>query len=497
MMLTEPASRRHVLQSIGSLALLGAAPLTLGGCESLLEQIRNRPVRRSLRTMPANDQVIQTYRAAVAAMKALPASDRRSWNAQAQIHFDHCPHGNWFFLPWHRAYLLYFEQICRELTGERSFALPYWNWTCQRQIPAPFLGDASNALFVSGRSGVPPAALPDEVVGTALMATILGEPNFNLFASDPAPTLRPSVGYGTLEATPHNSLHGFVGGVMGSFQSPRDPVFWMHHNMIERIWWEWNGVLGNANTNDTAWTQMSLGGMFCDRAGAVIDGVTVGLLNLAPLLSYRFDTDSFTSCIRDLRPHVIADREALSRFLREGGQVELRRVDTVASSGAFEVPVGRAATARLSVKNVPNLAAVTRQGPQRLLLRVVPAEQPATGDFFVRVFVGMPEAGPDTPTDGPRYAGSFAFFNDPAALGHHGHGGTAANAAFVVDVGAAIERLRASGAALPETLDVQLVAVPMPGAPARARTLRVSGLELRLAESRTPAPRRMREGESQ
>jgi tyrosinase len=494
MLLPETASRRRALQSFGSLALLGLAPLTLGGCESLLEQIRNRPMRRSLRTMPANDPVIETYRAAVAAMKALPASDRRNWNAQAQIHFDHCPHGNWFFLPWHRAYLLYFEQICRELTGEKGFALPYWNWTCQRQIPAPFLGDASNALFVSGRSGVPPAALPDEVVGTALMEMILGEPNFNLFASDPAPTLRPSVGYGTLEATPHNSLHGFVGGVMGGFQSPRDPVFWMHHNMIERIWWEWNGVLGNANTNDTAWTQMSLAGMFCDRTGAVIDNITVGLLNLAPLLSYRFDNDPFTTCIRAVRPHVITDREALSRFLKDGARVELRRVGIVARAGDFEVPVGRTTTTQLSVKNVPNLAGVSRQGPRRLLLRVVPAEQPATGDFFVRVFIGMPEAGPDTPTDGPRHVGSFAFFNDPAAVGHHAHGGTSANAAFVVDVGAALERMRATGAALPETLGIQLVPVPMPGASPRSRTLRIRSLELQLADSVTPEPRPLGEG---
>ena len=76
------------------------------------------------------------------------------------------------------------------------------------------------------------------------MDAILDEPNFNLFASDPAGTLRPPVGYGTLEGTPDNSVHGFVGGVMGSFQSPRDPIFWTHHNMIERVWWDWNGVRG-------------------------------------------------------------------------------------------------------------------------------------------------------------------------------------------------------------------------------------------------------------
>ena len=497
MNVTHSAGRRSALQTLGSLALSGLAPVTLGGCESLLEQIRNRPVRRSLRTLPSTDPVIETYRAAVAAMKALPSSDRRSWNAQAQIHFDHCPHGNWFFLPWHRAYLLYFEQICRELTGEQGFALPYWNWTCQREIPAPFLGDASNPLFSPGRASVSSATLTDELVGTALMDSILDEPNFNLFASDPSPTLRPAVGYGTLEGTPHNSLHGIVDGVMGGFQSPQDPVFWMHHNMIERVWWEWNGERGHANTNDPAWTGLSLGGMFCDRSGTLIDSVTVGLLNLAPLLSYRFDSDSFTGCGLALRPWVIRDREALSRLLKEGGRVKLRRVSTVARAGPVEIPVGRAATASLSIKDVPNLAELSRTGPRRLLLRVVPSEQPATGEFFVRVFIGMPDAGPDTSIDRPQYAGTFAFFNDPRAHGHHGHGGAHSNAAFVVDAGAALQRMRAGGAALSETLDVRLVAVPMQGETTPNRALRVGSLALELAESSTPPARPLGEGTRQ
>ena len=135
------SDRRSFLQVLGGISALGVAPITLGGCESLLERIRNCPMRRSLRTLPANDPIIQTYRAAVAAMKALPASDRRSLECPGtDLTSAITPHGNWFFLPWHRAYLLYFEQIRRELTGEASFALPYWNWTCQRQIPAPFLG---------------------------------------------------------------------------------------------------------------------------------------------------------------------------------------------------------------------------------------------------------------------------------------------------------------------------------------------------------------------
>src|SRR5262245_48458449 len=100
-------SRRTVLAALSKLTIagltLGTGAFALGGCESILEQIRNRPMRRDLATLSPSDPVITTYRAAVAAMKALPATDPRNWNAQAEIHFNFCPHGNWFFLPWHRA----------------------------------------------------------------------------------------------------------------------------------------------------------------------------------------------------------------------------------------------------------------------------------------------------------------------------------------------------------------------------------------------------------
>jgi tyrosinase len=94
---------------------------TLGGCESCLERIKKRPTRRRLRTgSPEVDAAIATYKEAVTLMKALPASNPRSWSAQAALHgtvspnvFNFCQHGTNHFFSWHRAYLLYFEQICR------------------------------------------------------------------------------------------------------------------------------------------------------------------------------------------------------------------------------------------------------------------------------------------------------------------------------------------------------------------------------------------------
>ncbi len=81
-------SRRDFLKEAGLLGLVGTAHWA-GGCESCQQQIQNRPTRKNIQELwNANhsDPVITTYKNAVAAMKALPSSDPRSWQAQALLH---------------------------------------------------------------------------------------------------------------------------------------------------------------------------------------------------------------------------------------------------------------------------------------------------------------------------------------------------------------------------------------------------------------------------
>lgn len=85
--------------------------------------------------------MLKSYAKAVRTMLALPPEDPRNWYRQAIIHTLDCPHGNWWFLPWHRAYLGWFEQICRELSGDPQFALPYWDWTAEQKVPDGMFDD--------------------------------------------------------------------------------------------------------------------------------------------------------------------------------------------------------------------------------------------------------------------------------------------------------------------------------------------------------------------
>lgn len=275
------------------LTAAGALATLLSSCQvlqAILDAIRNRRVRKDISTLSASDPDLVTFKSAVAMMRALPAGNTRNWLSQANIHANFCPHGNWLFLPWHRAYLYRFEEISRELTGSTTFALPYWNWTKNPQIPAVFF-DTTSPLYDAARSAGPSSTISTSVTGQPVIDGILAQANFLLFASgsiSASAGQRTPASYGPLEGNPHNNVHGFVGGDMGAVSlSPRDPIFWTHHNMIERIWVDWNMKLGNPNTNDSAWTQRRFT-EFYDRTGNPVS-FTVNEMALYPLFNYRYD----------------------------------------------------------------------------------------------------------------------------------------------------------------------------------------------------------------
>jgi tyrosinase len=145
------------------------------------------------------------------------------------------------FLPWHRDFLL---QLERELQrADPNASIPYWDWSVQRGVP-PWMEDflptvpvpgRRNPIQVrrsTGRRGRLPAAWEIEaLVGNARVT-------YTTFTS-------------VLEGF-HNEVHGWVGGAMGSIMvSPADPLFWMHHAQIDRLWSVWQSVPGNARKAPT------------------------------------------------------------------------------------------------------------------------------------------------------------------------------------------------------------------------------------------------------
>jgi tyrosinase len=253
-------------------------------------------VRRSIGEMGNDDPDLTAYRRAVAAMKALPPADPRNWNRFANIHRNFCPHGNWYFLPWHRAYLTAFERICRELSGKPDFALPYWDWTADRQLPAAFArGDTSSNPLFHRRVISPTDTLPDDMVGRAVMTSILRSPDFEAFGStrpngQDSPDSRWLRREGTrteLEFNPHDGVHTTVGGDMAQVSlASRDPIFWLHHANVDRIWVAWNR-LGNENSREADWLEFEFMRHFPNPDGSAWN-VAVSDLQSTPALGYRY-----------------------------------------------------------------------------------------------------------------------------------------------------------------------------------------------------------------
>jgi tyrosinase len=152
-------------------------------------------------------------------------------------------HGAPGFLPWHRAYLLDLE---RELQAiDASVALPYWRF----DQPAPnifkpdFLGVSDNLGTVSFANNN-----PLQFWKTDGQPGINRRPLFNINVAPPglrteAQTLALGTSYSQfriMEGNPHGSAHVSFGGMIQSASTaPRDPLFFLLHCNVDRLWAKW------------------------------------------------------------------------------------------------------------------------------------------------------------------------------------------------------------------------------------------------------------------
>ena len=460
-------SRRVFVGGIGSVGV-SLVLSTLGGCEWLEKVIRNRPIRRRIGSGSAADADVATYREAVNLMKGLPATDKRRWLAEATIHgttagFNMCEHGTDHFFDWHRAYLFYFEKICQRLTNKPKFGLPYWNWNQNHGVPAPYL-DASSPLF-SSRSRTTMGISPS--VSTSTLDVIFQDTNFFSFSTQ-------------IEGAPHNSVHSWIDGTLGQYNSPLDPLFWNHHCMVDYCWYKWNIELGRQNTNDPTWINKS-NGQFVDADGNAASSTAAATI-LMPLLAYRYESSAIGSspAQREIRPG--AEFRRLDERIRAGAAVRFVVSQRTRLAERADFTGGRPMLLPAPVR-AQSFATILESStaPERVFLAVEQANVPRSTDFYVRVFVNLPEASAGTPTDDPHFAGSFAFFGNPSEA-HHGHAAAAEGGRprFLVDLTHTLRNLRQQGAlAADAPITVQLVPTPMDaGRPLEGVQMVLSGLDI-------------------
>lgn len=441
------SSRRVFIKGLGFVGVSLLLSSTLGGCERIAEAIRNRPLRRRIRTgSAAVDADIATYRDAVSLMKGLAAGDQRNWLAEATIHgtagaFNQCEHGSNHFFDWHRGYLFYFEKICQKLSGNSKFGLPYWNWNQDPGVPAPFL-DNTSSLF-SPRTRTTMAG--NAATTTATLDVIFSDTNFFTFSNQ-------------LEGTPHNTVHTWINGTLAQGNSPLDPLFWCHHNMIDYCWYKWNVEMGRQNTNDQAWLGTT-NGQFVDGDGNPATSAA-GVSILMPLLAYRFESSAIGSNPAQAEIKSAKEFKKIEARLRAGAPIRFVVSQRARIADRADMAGGRPALIRSNLR-AQSFARMLESSAERerIFLAVGQANVPRTTDFYVRVFVNLPEANAQTPTDDPHFAGSFAFFGNPAQEHHQG---SADRPRFLVDLTHTLRSLREGGGLAADTpITVQLVPTPI------------------------------------
>lgn len=144
------------------------------------------------------------------------------------MHDSMGPVGAQRFLPWHRVFLFVFEQHLQALRP--GLEVPYWDWTNDAQVPA-WLADYTPTVM--GANGNPITVFRTSGDPQAPNLPTVDDVNAALADADFA-TFRPD-----LEGL-HDTVHVWVGGPMQDLgTAPADPLFWLHHANVDRIWESW------------------------------------------------------------------------------------------------------------------------------------------------------------------------------------------------------------------------------------------------------------------
>jgi len=177
-------------------------------------------------------------------------------------------HGAAPFLAWHRYFLYIYEKALKE-ECQYDGHLTYWDWTLdweditQAPVWDNVLGFGGNGNPKSGKelnggycvTDGPFGGLDIPYFGTeynphCLSRGFASGENLTLMVQDIRPAAIEKLFLENdyepfnvkLEITAHNSIPHIVRGDFLVFTAPFDPVFFLHHTQLDRIWWKWQQV---------------------------------------------------------------------------------------------------------------------------------------------------------------------------------------------------------------------------------------------------------------
>jgi len=408
----------------------------------------------SLETPDVWDPVSQSYALAVRQMQSRPATDPTSWSYQAAMHgtystappgapWNGCQHASWYFLSWHRMFIYWFERIVRASIvsqgGSADWALPYWNYS--RGVPANslppalraqtmpdgspnplYVPDPHRATGVNAGAGLPPSATSYAHAFSFANFTPPPTPGFGGGASTP---MQFENATGALENQPHNIVHDLVGGPTsgqcdgGWMSDPmcaaQDPIFWLHHSNIDRLWNHWLAQgQGRSDPNDQAWLNQAF--TFYNEHGQSVTMRGADVRDTVRQLSYRYDDEA---------PFVVVPHPLLAPTLtvpvnpgdppsiwaQSAAAIELGPEPSTVNLELTETGQTESTALRLATT-------VTR----RVVLRVEGIHIDEHPGVVYAILLNPPAANFDRVAD-PYFVGHLTFFGAKHHPGHGGHDG--------------------------------------------------------------------------
>jgi tyrosinase len=158
-------------------------------------------------------------------------------------------HGAPGFLPWHRAYLLDLERALQAL--DPSVALPYWRF--DQPAPTIFTTDFLGVSDPTGRVQFS-SNNPLQFWKTDGVPGITRQPLFDTAAAGAVGVLSEAqtIGLGkdftafeTMEDNPHGAAHVSFDGLISTIPTAaRDPLFFLLHANVDRLWAKWQKRFG-------------------------------------------------------------------------------------------------------------------------------------------------------------------------------------------------------------------------------------------------------------
>lgn len=171
---------------------------------------------------------------------------------------DREAHGGPGFLPWHRSYLLDLERELQMIDAE--VALPYWRFdqAAPNVFNRSFMG-VSNTLnqvqFAAGHpllgwvgSG-PPGIDRGPGVGATTIPSVFTEAQTLQLGGAPVSGFR---NFRSMQGNPHGGAHMSHGSgwITSISTAPRDPIFFLLHCNVDRLWAKWQWAQKRHDPND-------------------------------------------------------------------------------------------------------------------------------------------------------------------------------------------------------------------------------------------------------